>query len=203
MEAMEHRRVDEIRNAVRQAVAQLRGLERRIIEEYYFDGLSMGRVAEAEGVSHNRVVTTHRQAIRNLREMLAPFVARTFGIGATIVSTCPICTASWRGDADSIIDGKTPDMTWGQIVIRINRSTGWRARSPQVLIVHKRKHNTFQTERDTHDQAESAWGARIEDQHLDGLEDEPGEAGEVDGSPFGGCMPDASLDGVADFGGIG
>lgn len=203
MGSFEQGRVDELRRTVREAVGNLRGIERAVIEEYYFDGMSMGRIAESEGVSVNRVVTSHRQALRQLREILAPFAARMFGIRAITSATCPICLASWREDAEAIIDGKTPDVTWGQIVTRIVRATGWQPKSPQVLIVHKRKHGAFQLERSPNDQTESAWGAWIEDEHLDGFEDESGENGEVDGPSIGGCVPDALVDGIADSGGVG
>lgn len=203
MEPSEYGRVEEIRYAVRRAVGQLRGLERRVIEGYNFDGMSFGRIAESESVSVNRVVTAHRQAMRSLRVILAPFVARTFGIGATVVSRCPICTSSWRSDAESIIDAKTPDVTWGQIVTRIERATGWRAKSPQVVIVHKRKHGTFEHERNTDDQTESAWGSCSEDQCLNRLETEFGEVGETDGPSACGCMPDSAVDGATDPGGTG
>ncbi len=203
MESSDQSRVDGIRDAVRQAVGRLRGLERRVVEGYHFDGRSMGQIAKIEGVAVNRVVTAHRQAFRNLREMLAPFVARTFGIGAAIVASCPICTAAWRIDAEAIIDGKTADVTWGQIMTRIERATGWRAKSPQVLIVHKRKHGVFQSERIVHDEADIARGARGEDQYLDRFEVEFGEDGEVDGPPVGGCVPDAPMDGAAAPGGNG
>jgi hypothetical protein len=163
----------------------------------------MGQIAEIEDVTVNRVVTAHRQAIRNLREMLAPFVAQTFGIGATIVASCPICAATWRVDAEAIIDGKTADITWGTIMTRIERATGWRAKNPQVLIVHKRKHGVFESERVNHDEADIAWGACGEDQYLDRLEAEPGEDGEVYGPSVGGCVPDTSMDGAADPGGDG
>ncbi len=95
MESTEHRKVDEIRREVRAAVCRLRGLERMVIEGYYFDGMTFGGIAKHESVSVNRVVTVHRQAMRSLRIILAPFVARTFGIGATVVSGCPICTSAW------------------------------------------------------------------------------------------------------------
>jgi len=160
MESAECRRVDEVRRAVREAVGRLKGLERRVIEGYYFDGMSFGQIAASEDASVNRVVTAYRQAMRNLRVMLAPWVARTYGIGATVITTCPICTSPWRNDAEAIIDGKTPDVTWGQIMTRIERATGWRARSPQVLIVHKRKHGVFQSERIVNDEADIARGAR-------------------------------------------
>lgn len=193
----ERKRVEGIGREVRRAVGRLRGMEREVIEGYYFDGLSMGRIAENEGVSVNRVVTAQRQAFRTLREILAPFVERIFGIGATRVTTCPICLAEWRDDAEAIIDGKTPEVTWGQVMTRIERATGWRAKSPQVLIAHQRKHRAFQSDGSRDDQTEPAWGTCVEDQHFDGFEDESGEAGEDDGPADGGCVPDSVVDGVA------
>ena len=201
MRNVERDRVDEIGREVRRAVGRLRRLERVAIEAFYFEGLSVARIARSEGASINRVLVAQRQAFRELRVMLAPFVARMFGIEATCVPTCPICIAPWREDAEALIESKTADQTWGEIIVRIERATGWKTRSPQVLIAHQRKHRTFQTERTDDDQAGAPRGARSEDQHLDGLEDELGEFGEDDGPPAGGCLPDPPLDGTAGIGG--
>lgn len=194
-------RVLEIARAVREAVAKLRGLERSVIEEYYFDGLSVRRIAEAEGVSVNRVMVAQRLALRQLRVLLTPFVTRMFGIGATCVPNCPICAAPWREDAEAIIDGKTSDVTWGQIMTRIERATGWNGKRPQILIAHQRKHRGFETERKQDDQITATRGACFEAQHFDGPEGQLGEFGEDDGTSPGGCMPDSSVDGFAGFGG--
>ena len=193
----ERERVDEIGVVVRKAVGKLRGLERVAIEEYYFHGHSMRRIAEAEGVPLNRVLVAQRQAFRELRVMLAPFVERMFGIEATCDDACPICIAPWRDDAEAIIDAKTADQTWGEIFVRIERATGWKARSPQVLIAHQRKHRAFQREGIDNEQAKTPRGACSEDQHLNGPEVEFGESGEDDGSPVGGCLPPSPLDGTA------
>jgi hypothetical protein len=135
--------------------------------------------------------------------MLAPLVAQWYGIGAARNSACPICTAEWREDADAIIDAKTQEVTWGQIMTRIERATGWRAKSPQVLIMHQRKHRTFQPEGTDDGDASLAWGSCAEDQYLDGTEDESGAIGEADGPSVGGCLPDSIVDESADYGGVG
>lgn len=196
-------RTNEIRTEVRRAVARLEGLDRRTIEGYYFDGMSMGQIASKEGVSTNRVVMAHRQALRQLRQMLAPLVARWYGIGVIRNAACAICTAAWREAAEAIIDAKTQDVTWGQTMTRIERATGWRAKSPQALIMHQRKHRTFQPEGIDNGDTSPAWGACIEDQHLGGAEDEFGAAGKADGPPVGGCLQDFIVDESADHGGLG
>lgn len=203
MEMEQWERMDEIRTEVRRAVDRLTGLERTTIEGCYFDGISMGRLATIEGVTVSRVVMAHRQGLRRLRQMLAPFVARWYGIGVIRNPACSICTAAWREDAEAIIDAKTQDVTWGQIMTRIERATGWRAKSPQVLIVHQRKHRTFQHERTDNGDTSLAWGACAEDQHLGGAEDESGATGEADGPSVGGCLPNFVVDESADNGGVG
>lgn len=203
MENVECRRTDEIGEAVREAVRQIVGLERTVIEGYYFDGMSLGQIARSQDVSLNRAVTAHRQALRRLRVMLAPLVERMFGIGVTRVASCPVCVAEWRHDAEGIMDSKTADQTWGVIMTRIERATGWRAASPQVLIAHQRKHRTFQPEGSGDDQTDIARGTCIETEHFDRAEAEFGEIGEDDGSTVGGCLPSPDVDGAADFGGIG
>lgn len=196
-------RIYEIRSEVRRAVETLKGLERVTIEGYFFDGISFRRIAAHEETSVSRVVMAHRQALRRLRERLTPHVAKWYGIGVVRNAKCPICVSDWRADAEALIDAKTAHITWGDVMKRIERATGWRAKSPQVLIMHQRKHRTFQPERADNDETSSAWGSCVEDQYLDGIEDESGTAGEADGPSVGRCLPDLDVDESADFGGIG
>lgn len=203
METEQRERMDEIRTEVRRAVERLTGLDRSTIEGYYFDGISLRRLATIEGVTVSRVVMAHRQGLRRLRHMLAPLVARWYGIGVIRNPACPICTAAWREDAEAIVDAKTQDVTWGQIMTRIERATDWRAKSPQVLIAHERKHRTFQPERTNNGDTSLARGACAQDQHLGGSEDESGAIGEADGPSVGGCLPDFVVDESADHGGTG
>lgn len=195
--------INEIRGEVRRTVARLQGLERVTIEGYYFDGKSFGRIAACEDISVSRVVVAHRHALSRLRELLAPHVTRWYGIGVMRNPDCPVCTSGWREDAEAIIDAKTADITWGQVMTRIERATGWHARSPKVLIMHQRKHRTYQPERTDIDDTSSARGSCFEDQYLDGIEDESGTVGEADGPSVGRCLPDFDVDESADFGGIG
>lgn len=198
---MDSQRVHEIRSEVRRAVERLQGLERAIIEDYYFDGMSFGRIASSENTSVNRVVMAHRQALRRLRDLLTPHVAKWYGIGAVRNSECPICISDWRADAEAIIDAKTPDITWGEVMKRIERATGWRAKSPQALIMHQRRHRTYQQEKMPNDDSPSAWRSCVKDQHLDGIEVESGTVGEADGPSVGRCVPNFDVDESADYGG--
>lgn len=193
----------EIERGVRGAVGQLRGLERIVIEGYYFDGRSLGQLAEREGISLNRMVLAQRQAFRALRTALAPLVARLYGIGAASVAGCPICAAPWREDAEAIIDGKSPATTWGQIIARLERATGFRARSPQTLLAHQRKHRIFIEERSADAGAESARGTCAEAFYLHRTEVASGDAVEAAGASGGRCLPNVDVDGAADAGGAG
>ncbi len=129
---------------VRRALRILSAAELRIIEGYYFDGRSMPQLSRSTGVPLDFVRIAHRRALARLEIELSPFVERMFGLSSVTLSGCAICMAPWRPTAEDIIDGKTPDTTWGQIAIRIERAVGWRPPCPQVLITHDKKHRHFE-----------------------------------------------------------
>ena len=130
--------------AVRGALRVLTTGEREIIEGYYFDGRSLPQLARATGVPVDFVRIAHRRALAKLETELAPFVERMFGLSAVRHRDCAICSASWRAIAEDVLDGRTGDTTWGQIMIRIERAVGWKAPSPQALMTHQKKHRQFE-----------------------------------------------------------
>jgi hypothetical protein len=130
--------------AVRRALTLLTTVERSIIEGYYFDGRSMPQLSRSGGMPLDFVRIAHRRALARLEGELASLVERMFGLEAVHRPECVICGAPWRTTAEAILDGKTPDTTWGQIATRIERAVGWKAASPQTLIVHQRKHRRFE-----------------------------------------------------------
>ena len=139
-----YHRVIAIEHAVRGALKVLTTAERSIIEGYYFDGRSLGQLANSRGAPVNLVRMTHRRALAKLEEALRPFVERMFGLSAIRQPDCAICRASWRAVAEEILDSRTTEITWGQIAVRIRRAVNWQAPSPQVLITHQRKHRRFE-----------------------------------------------------------
>jgi len=136
-------RQKEIQRTVRDAIALLAPIEREIIEGYYFEGLSLQRLANRAGRPFSRMRMLHERALRKLAMILAPFVERVFRIRVLQFPNCPICRAEWRSDAERILDDKTDDVTWGAIIRRIERATGWRAPGAPVLKAHQARHRAF------------------------------------------------------------
>ena len=130
--------------AVRRALDVLTTSELVIVEGYYFEGRSMPQLSKSTGVPLDFVRIAHRRALAKLEVELAPLVERMFGLTAVTRTGCAICLAPWRPAAEEILDGRTPDATWGQIAVRIERAVGWKAPSPQVLMTHQRKHRQFE-----------------------------------------------------------
>jgi len=137
------RRAFEIQDAVRNAMAVLNAPERFVIEGYYFDGRSFPRLATMRSITLSRVKSIHRRALTKLEIELTPFVERMFGIAAIRTPDCPICRAEWRPMAEQLLDGKTPEMTWGDVAIRIERAVGWHVPTPRVLTTHQKRHRRF------------------------------------------------------------
>jgi len=137
------RRSHLIERAVRRAVGRLGPGERQVIERYYYLGRSFDSIAKEDFLSMARVRAMHRRALGHLRLLLAPLAQFLFGVGQSVDPDCPICTASWRHDAEEILDEKTAEMTWGQMAMRLERAVGWRPGSPQTLIGHQRHHRRF------------------------------------------------------------
>jgi hypothetical protein len=136
-------RAGRVQHAVRAAMVVLNMPERAVIEGYYFDGCSLPHLADQGRVTLARIRTIHTRALAKLRVELTPFVMEMYGLTLTHAERCPICTAEWRDDAEHILDEKTDDMTWGDIIIRLERAVGWRAKTPQVLMTHQRRHRTL------------------------------------------------------------
>jgi hypothetical protein len=132
-----------IRDRVRAAVRELDDPERMVVEAIYYDGLSLDQIGARIHLTKNRVAVAHRRALASLRITLTPLVAEFYGLRAVAEPSCPICTAVWRDDAESMLDAKTAEMTWGELIVRMNRAFGWRAKSPRVLIVHQQRHRVF------------------------------------------------------------
>jgi RNA polymerase sigma factor for flagellar operon FliA len=61
----------EVRDRVRNALAQLPSRERRIIGLYYFGDATMKQIGEAIGVNESRVSQLHARAITRLRKVMA------------------------------------------------------------------------------------------------------------------------------------
>ena len=137
------RRAWEIQDAVREALAVLNAPERFVIEGYYFDGRSFPRLATMQSLTLSRVKSIHRRALTKLEIELTPFVERMFGIAALKTPDCPICRAEWRSTVEQLLDEKTPDMTWGDVAIRIERAVGWHVPTPRVLTTHQKRHRRF------------------------------------------------------------
>ena len=138
------RRADCVERAVRAALAVLNAPERLVIEGYYFDGRSFPCLANESAVPLARVRTIHARALGKLRRELASFVAEVYGLHAAQAPNCAICLAPWRDTAERLLDEKTPEMTWGELAIRMERATGWQPSSPQIMMTHQRKHRRLQ-----------------------------------------------------------
>ncbi len=63
--------VSEVRDHMRQALAQLPSRERRIIGMYYFAEATMKQIGDAIGVNESRVSQLHARAVSRLRNILA------------------------------------------------------------------------------------------------------------------------------------
>jgi hypothetical protein len=141
-----------VQEAVRAALVVLNPAEHNVIIGYYFDGWSFPRLANVLGQSLPRIRAIHRRALLKLEVELAPFVDEMFGIRPVRTARCPICQADWRTVAERLLDEKTPDMTWGQVAIRIERATGWRPSTPRILTAHQKHHRRFVHTSDTEDE---------------------------------------------------
>ena len=139
----DRRRTRLIEHTVRDALSCLTIPEREVVEQYYYNGLSFIRIADAQGLAVERVQFLHRRALANLRIKLAPFVGITFGLSPLANIDCPICCAPWRQTAEELLDEKTTAATWGEIARRLERAVGWFASTPQILMAHQKKHRRF------------------------------------------------------------
>nr|MBN2278393.1 hypothetical protein [candidate division Zixibacteria bacterium] len=126
--------------AVREALEHLSPLEREFIERYYFKGESYRKIALALNRRFGRMESLHRRTVGRLRKLLARFVKTEFDLENKIKAECPLCISPYRVEIDALIESKTKEETWKNIIRILKEKYGIIIQTPQILIGHHKYH---------------------------------------------------------------
>jgi lambda repressor-like predicted transcriptional regulator len=136
----EYERKELIRKEVRKAIVLLESQERDIIGRFYFAGQSFRKIARQTGYTERQVQAVQKQALRKLRRLLAPFVARLYAIETHPETQCVICNSPYRPQIDLLIKYRDRKATWRSILREIRQKFGLAIKTPQTLIGHEKYH---------------------------------------------------------------
>ncbi len=125
---------------VKNALGKLTDTEQAVIERYYYQGESFGKIAEVLNCKIGKAKAIHDRAITKMRKNLAHFVRYEFGVKIDFDRKCPICCSIYRGEIDKIIKQKSPEETWRKIIQILKKRYNIEIKTPQILIGHNKYH---------------------------------------------------------------
>jgi len=133
-------RSERVIRAVRRAIALLDEDERELIIRYHFQGFGLPELAELTGRPLYKLASLQKRALRRLKGLLRPLVAREFGIGRSTARLCPVCLSPQRERIDMLIAARDHRATWIPVMRAIAEQCGLPIRNPQILIGHEKYH---------------------------------------------------------------
>lgn len=125
--------------AIREAVTQLSGIDRRIIERHYFEGRTYAEIGKELRILPGRVKTRSRRSRRRLRKLLAVIVRTQFHI-KLLQADCPICNSRSRAEAEAIIAGRRPRGSFAPVLRSLKKELAIVVKSPNTIIGHTKYH---------------------------------------------------------------
>jgi RNA polymerase sigma factor (sigma-70 family) len=136
----EQREDESIDLEVRKAVARLRPEERQFVELFYFQFRSYREIAQRTRRKVHKLERINQRVREKLRLLLGDFVKKRFGIVASPVTDCIICSSPDRAAIDRLIREKKDDQTYSRLMSILRHKYGLDIKTPQVIIGHRRKH---------------------------------------------------------------
>ena len=106
---------ENVEKEIRRALEKLTEMEREIVERFFFLGQKQGKIGAGLGLSEFRVKTVLLKAKRKLKNFLAHFVRKKYGV---IVKEpiCPICLSKKRKRIEKLLKTKTKEEGWKRIL---------------------------------------------------------------------------------------
>lgn len=138
--ASEKSRLDELKEAVAEAITELPQKQQEALRLYYFAGYSLEQIADAHGCKLTQIKSLHRQALRRLRGRLSGFVHSRYGI-ETSKAGCVLCDSPDRSKIDELILAKRPEEPYSALFRKLKSRFGIRLISPKTVIGHIKYHS--------------------------------------------------------------
>lgn len=124
--------------AVRGALSRLSDTEREIVERFFLCGEDTAATGIALKLPEYRVVNLLKQSRRQLKEQLARFVAKRYGLPVP-AAPCRICLSKNRRAIEKLLSTKTKEETWKRILQNL-RNEFQLCTSARSLARHLKRH---------------------------------------------------------------
>ncbi|MGH8005315.1 MAG: RNA polymerase sigma factor [Limisphaerales bacterium] len=118
-----------VERAVRWAVRRLAYAEREAVERFYFCGQKCDEIGAALGISRQRVFRLLKQARRELKRRLGPFVQKRYGVPVE-KRRCQVCRSASRKAIEKLLKAKPKEETWKKVLQKLRtqfqiRTSAW------------------------------------------------------------------------------
>jgi len=107
-----------VEKEIRKALQKLTEKEREVVERFFFLGQKYGEIGLALELSEFRVQTILLRAKRKLKNVLAPFARKKYGVIVKKPS-CPICLSKKRKRIEKLLKTKTKEEGWKRILLQL------------------------------------------------------------------------------------
>lgn len=138
----DEKRVEQIRRAVKAAIAKLDEDERELIFHYHYMGESYRKISDKSGWPVPKLDAMHKRTLMKLRKLLAPFVNEIFDLGPTPTQTpsCRVCNSEFVEELNEIISNRDRKQTWKPVLDLFRTKYNLVINSPQLLVGHEKYH---------------------------------------------------------------
>ena len=106
----------------------------RIVRMRFYEGHTMIEIAGIIGKTERETSSLLYEAKRQLRELLAEYVAKRWGIKTKGI--CGVCSHPQRSEIEHILVNKDNGESWSKITEKIRLATGEIFHPPQILKAH-------------------------------------------------------------------
>ena len=136
----DEKRIEQIRQAVNAALAELDEDEREFIIRFHHMGESYRQISDKSGWPIHRWEALHKRILKKLRKLLAPFVDEVFGLSSAQTPSCPICSSKYVEQLNEIISNRDRKQTWKPVLRLFRTKYNLVISAPQLLVGHEKYH---------------------------------------------------------------
>lgn len=132
--------LDEIKEAVRNAVKRLSQSQQTIITMYYFEDAPFEQIASETGLTPKQIRKSLRAAKTTLKFSLKKVAAERWPAVGQVSPACPICLNKNRDEIDRMIREKPDSQSWRMFNNGLFEKFGLKINPPILMRYHIKYH---------------------------------------------------------------
>jgi hypothetical protein len=133
-------RLDDIKEAVRNAISRLPRTQQTIINMYFFENASLEQIIDETGLSPRMIRRLMSAAKTTLRYSLQDIVNKQWPSIGRASYRCPICLHKARAAIDKMIREKPDSQSWRMFNQNLSEKFGVKVNPPIMLKYHIKYH---------------------------------------------------------------